>query len=304
VTQKGAVAYAKPTDLSLYLVDVSAGNNDAIWNILLTVASRFLDNHCGQIFYDDGVYVRYFDGEGTPKFDTPPFFARSGTIASCIAGAATLTYQAAVAEDNMAPVSGDVFNLDTSPLAEQVTVAANGVVNNGGGSYTLTLTSGTLFGHATATVASIIQLRLAYFENQPTAQWTAAFPGDGVTPGSAYFLWPRNRPNAGSSQGATLPRPFYGIDIAHIPPSGTTFLPSSIPGYLTISLTANWGWPGVPDLIKDLTCKIAARLWRARESGWSEVLGATDIGVVKMFNAFDPIDQLTLFSSDLILRSL
>ena len=181
-------------------------------------------------------------------------------------------------------------------------MAANGVTNNGNGTYTLTLVTGTQFTHAASTVASVISLRLAYFENQPIAQWTAAFPGDGVTPGSAYFLWPRNRPNAGSSQGATLPRPFCGVDIAHIPPAGTTFLPSSIPGYLTIALTANWGWPGVPDIIKDLTCKIAARLWRLRESGYAEVLGSSDIGIVNLFNAFDPIDRLVLQTSDLVVR--
>jgi hypothetical protein len=302
MTQNGAVAYADATDLASYLIDVSPIANSLIWTTLLGVASRFLDMQCGQFFYDDGVYVRYFDGEGSSRFDTPPFFARSGTIAAAIAGATTLTYTPAVAEDNMAPIIGDVFALDTSPVNETVTIATGGVVANVNGTYTLTLTAGLRFGHALKTVASVILLRLAYFENQPIAQWTDAFPGDGVTPGSAYFLWPRNRPNAGSSTGATLPRPFYGVDIAHIPPSGTTFLPSSIPGYLTISLTANWGWPGVPDLIKDITCKIAARLWRARESGWSEVLGATDIGVVKMFNAFDPIDQMVLFASDLVVR--
>jgi hypothetical protein len=255
---------------------------------------------CGQVFYDDGVYVRYFDGEGTPSFDTPPFFARSGTIAAAGAGSNSLTYTPAIAEDNMAPLVGDVFNLDAAPNAEPVTVNTVTPVGSPITSYTLGLSGTTQFGHAAKTVASIITLQLAYFENQPVAQWTAAFPGDGVTPGSAYFLWPRNRPTAGVSSGPTLPRPFFGVDIAHIPPSGTTFLPSSIPGYLTIALTANWGWPGVPDIVKDLTCKIAARLWRARESGWSEVLGATDIGVVKMFNAFDPIDQMTLMSSDLV----
>lgn len=301
MTQKGAAIYAASSDLALYLADVNPSQNAAVWNLMLTVASRFLDDYCGQIFYDDGVYVRYFDGEGTATFDTPPFFARSGTIAQVSAGAVTLVYTPAIAEDNMAPIVGDMFNLDASPLAEQVTVSA--VVNNGNGTFNLTV-GPTLFGHAAKTVASVITLQLAYFENQPVAQWTAAFPGDGVTPGSAYFLWPRNRPNAGVTSAPTLPRPFYGVDIAHIPPSGTTFLPSSIPGYLTIAFTANWGWPGTPDIIKDLTCKLAAKLWRLRESGWQESLGNSDTGVAHMFNLFDPMDRITLEMSGLVLRHL
>jgi hypothetical protein len=80
--------------------------------------------------------------------------------------------------------------------------------------------------------------------------------------------------------------PWTAIDIAHIPISSTTFLPTTIPGYATVRMATHWGWPVVPDLIKDLTCKYAARLWRMRQ-----------VGEIDTHLHFDPSDEALLLSS-------
>ena len=63
---------------------------------------------------------------------------------------------------------------------------------------------------------------------------------------------------------------------------------------------AHWGWPVVPDLIKDLTCKYAARLWRRRQTGENSEGrgGATDAtGIGTASELFDAQDEALLLSS-------
>lgn len=289
------IAYATTTDLAEYLPGVAQTEAAAVWTTFLNSASRFLDDKLGQHFYDDGYYTRYFDGgDGEANITVGrPFYGASGTIAACALGATSLTYSASPLAP-AAPQVGDTLTLDIGSLQEQVAISNV----SGTGPYVLT-TAATQYGHAAATGATTIEVKLAYFENQPIAEWVTILSGDGVTPPSNYFLWPRQRGNAGSSLTTNARAPWYGLDIAHIPISQTTYLPSSIPGYLTVAITAHWGWPAVPDILTHITCKMAARAWRARDSGWSEVLGATDIGVVKMFQHFDPSDEYTLLSSGL-----
>lgn len=145
---------------------------------------------------------------------------------------------------------------------------------------------------------TITAVTLAYYENQPTAQWIANLTGDGKTPGSNYFLWPRN-PKLYLSSGGTVTsaKPFFGLDLAHIPVQNTLYLPSQMPGYLTIGVTANWGWPTVPDVIKDLTCKMATRAWHSRDAGWADEIGSAETGLIKTLMRLDPIDEYTLISS-------
>lgn len=287
-----ASAYATATDLGLYLPDVSSSANTSIWNVLLSMASRFIDMKCGQYFYADGFSTKYFDG-GYSQIDTGqhPFYGKAGSIASCVQGATSLVYTRTYGP---APAIGDVFNLDIAGLNEAVTVSAV----TGTGPYTLTV-GATANAHLAGTLASTIAVKLGYFENQPLPQWIGPLAGDGYTPGTNYFLWPRNRPSAGSTADPTALRPWFGVDIATIPVSGTTYLPSAIQGFETVALAANWGWPAVPDLIKDLTIKLAARAWHARDSGWTGASGSADTGVV-FIRHFDPIDEMTLLASDFV----
>jgi len=300
-------AYATITDLQQYIpTAANQAQNQSAMTTFLNVASRFLDTVCGQYFYSQQTLVTggaFFDSQGMAHVDTGmhPFYGKIGTIGAVSAGATQFTFTRLMGP---APVNGDVFQIDVATTQETVTV--NGTVTaNSDGTFTCPCTA-FVNAHAAAASASTIQVKLAYFENQPLAQWVTVLSGNGIAPPTNYFLWPRNRQltSAGSSTDPTASRPWYGIDIAHIPISNTTFLPSSIPGYLTVSLTAYFGWPAVPDLIKDLTCKMAVRMWRSRESGWGGELGAAEAGRVSAAPHFDAMDEHTLIASDLKLIHL
>ena len=299
-------AYATVTDLRDYLPSAAAqAQNQTALTTFLNVASRFLDTVCGQYFYSEQISnvqsAFFFDSEGMAHVDTGqhPFFAKIGTIGALSAGATSMTF---TPYQGPAPAQGDQFIIDFASTQEVVTV--NGAVTGSSpGPFTCPITA-TLFAHVAGTSATTLQVKLAFFENQPLAQWVTVLSGNGIAPPSNYFLWPRNRPNAGSSADPTQRRPYYGIDIAHIPISNTTFLPSSIPGYMTVSLTSYFGWPAVPDLIKDLTCKLATRMWRSRESGWGGELGSAEAGRVNAAPHFDALDEHTLLASDLKLVHL
>lgn len=288
-------AYGAVSDFGLYMKDVNQSTNSQIATLLLSSVSRWVDNQMGQYFYSDGVSTKYFDSIGQASIDTGQhrFYGKIGTIGAVSSGATSISFTPL---RGPAPVQGDQLILDVARTQETVTI--NGVVSGSPpGPYTCPITA-TVSAHAAGTSASTIQVKLAYFENQPLAQWTTILSGNGISPPSNYFLWPRNPRNADSSTDATQLRPWEGIDIARIPISETQFLPSSIPGYMTISITANWGWPVVPDPIKDFTVRWAVKMWRARSAGWAETLANTETGVVHEFLRLNAMDEATVLAHD------
>ena len=59
-----------------------------------------------------------------------------------------------------------------------------------------------------------------------------------------------------------------------------------------IRVTARWGWPAVPDAVKQATYIHAARLYKRRESP-TGVLGGGDFGLVRVGTIIDPdVEQL------------
>lgn len=290
-----STAYATMSDFALYMKDVNQPANTQIANLLLSSVSRWVDNQLGQYFYSDGVSTKYFDASGESSIETGQhrFYGKIGTIDAIGAGAMSLTFTQL---RGPAPVQGDVLILDVAGTQETVTI--NGPVTGSvPGPYTCPITA-TTFAHAASTSATTIQVRLAYFENQPLPQWVTILSGNGVAPPSNYFLWPRNPRNADSSADPTQLRPWEAIDIAHIPISQTQFLPSSIPGYLTASVTANWGWPVVPDPVKDFTVRWAVKMWRARAAGWAEAIGNAQTGEVHEFLRLNAMDEATVLAHD------
>jgi hypothetical protein len=287
-----SAAYGTVADFGLYMKDVNQPANAEIAGLLLSSVSRWVDNQMGQYFYSDGVSTKYFDSSGEASIETGQhrFYGKIGTIAAALVGATSLTF---TLQRGPAPVAGDAFILDVAGTQETVTASAV----SGSGPYTLTV-GATTFAHASGTSASTIQVKLAYFENQPLAQWVTILSGNGIAPPSNYFLYPRNPRNADSSADATQLRPWEAIDIAHIPISQTQFLPSSIPGYLTAAVTANWGWPVIPDPIKDFTVRWAVKMWRARAAGWAESLGDTNTGIVHEFLKLNAMDEATVLAHD------
>lgn len=290
-----STAYATMQDWQMYSPQVSIPANTQFGAFLLSAVSRWVDNQMGQYFYADGYSTKFFDSDGDRSVTTGQhrFYGKIGTIGAVSQGATSLTFTLL---RGPVPVNGDQLIIDVASTQETVTI--NGAVTGAvPGPYTCPCTA-TAFAHAASTSASTIQVKLAYFENQPLAQWVTVLSGNGITPPTNYFLWPRNPRNADSSADATQLRPWEAIDIAHIPISNTTFLPSSIPGYLTASVTAHWGWPVVPDPIKDFTLRWAIKMWRSRESGWAESIGSAETGIVHEFLRLNAMDEATLLSHD------
>lgn len=297
----GPVAYGTPADLTGntgYLRDVPAANA-TILGTLLNVASRFVDEKCGRFFYNDGSYLGYLSVDSPTRevTATKDFFGKIGTIGAVSGGATSITFTSTAGlEDVIAPANGDTLYLDIGAPYEAVTI--NGAVTGTAPTFTCPITA-TKFGHAAGAVATSILIQFAFYENQPFSQWLTV-PGDGITPGSSnYFLWPTS-PKPYVVTGSTFIAPWQGFDLPLIPVSNTTYLPTPRPGSRTVAITANWGWPGVPDLIKDLTLKMASRAWLARQDAWAATSGEASVGSVDMSHHFDSRDEALLIESGFV----
>lgn len=294
----GPVAYASVSDLfgatGGYLANPNPGTNSTIATTLLNVASRFIDEKCGRFFYSDGSYRRFFDVISATREVTiwPDMFGKFGTIAAASLGSSTLIFTQAGQAPGPAPVAGDTFQLDIGGNNEQVTVSSV----TGSGPYTLNLSSPTAFNHLAGTVASTISIQFANYENQPLAQWQT-IQGDGITGGSTnYYLWPSN-PKPYLATTTTAVSPWQGFNMPLTPVGGSSYLPTPRPGSRTVAITAYWGWPAVPDLIKDLTLKLAARAWEHRSVGWQPDASEPQGGGLNMSHHFDTRDEELLISS-------
>ena len=292
----GPTPYASVADLvgnTGYIRDPSAANS-AILQILINTACRFIDEKCGRFFFNDGSYRRFFDGEAIRELTFwPDFFFKFGTIAQANKGVTSLTFTQG--PYSPVPVANDVLTIDIGAAFELATVSSVA----GTGPYTLNLSAGTGFAHPANTVVNTAQMQFAFYENQPLSQWLTV-QGDGVTGGATnWFVQPTN-PKPYVATGAVVQAPWYGINMPLIPVSNTTYLPTPRPGTATLALTANWGWPAVPELIKELTLKMAARAWLARQDAWAQTSGDASMGVVDMSNHFDTRDEALLIESGLV----
>ena len=137
-------------------------------------------------------------------------------------------------------------------------------------------------------------LKVALVENNdPTdnTQWYT-ISGNGVTPPSNFYLEPANPVEIGSVGDQTAVRPYYRIALPSNPKAGssTDYLNTFTQGKRTVAITASWGWPQIPDEIKNLTIKIAIRLWKARDAGYDGQQGSPDIGIVDVTRLLDRND--------------
>lgn len=288
------LAYASVADLfgsSAYVRDPDPGINAIIASTLLNTSSRFIDEKCGRYFYDGGQYLRFFDGQAEREITVwPDFFGAVGTISAANSGATTLTFTGG--PGSVPPSVSDQMALDIGSNYEVVTIQG---VSGTASPFLLTVTR-TSFGHPAGTLACAMVPQLAYYENQPFNQWLAV-QGDGVTAGSTnWMLWPSN-PKPYLATGNTAMTPWQGWNMPYIPVSNTTYLPTPRPGSRTIAMTAHWGWPVVPDLIKELTLKMTARAWMARQDAWAHTSADSNAGVVDMSHHFDSSDEALLIES-------
>ena len=124
-------------------------------------------------------------------------------------------------------------------------------------------------------------VKIALYENADPAgtDWTT-ISGDGVTPPSNYFCGPENPARLGNSASPTLTRPFHWISLPQKPnpADSTNYMRTFTQGMRTLAITASWGWPAVPDDIKDVCVKLVIRMWKAKDSGFNAVAGSPDFG--------------------------
>lgn len=301
------------THLGQYLPDLTGAQLTQWTPTLQTLAhaaSRFIDSVTGQMFYREQTATKYIplvDPMGSMQgnrqvMSKQPFFpAKIGYLNSAAsAGATSVSY---ASTDGVVPVANDAFVLDDGLNAEIITV--NSVVG-GSSPYTLNLPAGQSLAYAHgAGVYSFLQISilLAYYENQPRANWLTLV-GDGKNPPSNYFFWPSNV-RSFSAAGTAYYKPWWGFDLAHIPSPNTQFLPLGMGGYATVAITAGWGWPAVPDVIADLCAKAVVRAWKSLQAGQRMEGGSPTIGgTINMAQHFDEKDLEILANSEWIALSL
>lgn len=143
---------------------------------------------------------------------------------------------------------------------------------------------------------TVTALKVANIENGNPANstdWTT-LTGDGVVPPTDFFLEPSNQTYLGLN-GSALTRPSYWIELpSYGPGSSTTFRGYFTAGKRTVSITANWGWPGIPDQIKDITVRIVIRAFKAAPTGFAGVTGGPDGSSPVFLRYLDGNDRATL----------
>jgi hypothetical protein len=139
-------------------------------------------------------------------------------------------------------------------------------------------------------------LKVAQIENgnpnSPT-DWIT-LTGDGITPPSDFYLEPANQTYVGKA-GDAHAKPFWWIQLPSFGPLiSNTFRGYFTSGKRTVAITASWGWPAVPDEIKDIATKIVLRMWKSRESGWTGIVGSPETGTTSVLKYLDVNDLYTL----------
>ena len=76
---------------------------------------------------------------------------------------------------------------------------------------------------------------------------------------------------------AARSEPFTAIRLLHF--AANTELTKWTKGLRTVKITADWGWPAVPELIRDLNIALAHDLWDLMRAGSTLTLAQIDIGV-------------------------
>lgn len=126
---------------------------------------------------------------------------------------------------------------------------------------------------------SLTALKVARYENaDPAGTDWITFDGNGLVPPSNFFCEPANETYVGTT-GQSAVKPFYKIVLPTSPsPGSSNYLTTFTGGRRTVAITASWGWPTVPDEIKDITVKLVIRMWKAKDSGWTGAIGDPEGG--------------------------
>lgn len=128
-----------------------------------------------------------------------------------------------------------------------------------------------------------------------TGDWVT-LTGDGSTPPSDFFLEPANETFIGKT-GDTNRKPFSRIELpATAPSTSTTFQNGFMVGKRTLAVTpaGGWGWPAIPDELKNICAKAVVRWWRAKEASFGGTTGSPETGTQVIQRYLDIEDIATL----------
>jgi hypothetical protein len=142
-------------------------------------------------------------------------------------------------------------------------------------------------------------VKVAQVENADPAVATdwVTLTGDGITPPSDYFLEPGNETYLGKA-GDTNTKPYDTIELPRTPArTSSTFQNGFMIGKRTLSLQpAGWGWPAIPDEIKDICCKVVVRMFKAVPTGFTGATGSPDTAAGTIMKWLDINDWNTLMN--------
>lgn len=84
------------------------------------------------------------------------------------------------------------------------------------------------------------------------------------------------------------------------PATGILFPNLSMSSYRKIRVTAKWGWPSVPAVVKQATLLHASRLWARRDAKTGPIMGDPELGLMRL-PLYDPDFQTLLKPLRLVL---
>jgi hypothetical protein len=143
---------------------------------------------------------------------------------------------------------------------------------------------------------NLTALKVAQIENgnpnSPT-DWIT-LTGDGITPPTDFFLEPSNQTYVGKF-GDTNKKPFWWVQLPSFGPLiSSTFRGYFTSGKRTVSINANWGWPAIPDEIRDICIKIVIRMAASSGTGYTGQVGSPEYGAAIVTKYLDVNDLYTL----------
>jgi hypothetical protein len=145
----------------------------------------------------------------------------------------------------------------------------------------------------------ITTVKIAEIENADpavTGDWVQ-LTGDGITPPSDFFFEPANEAYIGKTGDVNI-KPWSRIELPATPGrTSTTFRDRFVVGKRTLAVTPQfWGWPAIPDQIKDITAKIVVRMHKAQPTGFTGQTGSPEVGAGTILNFLD-INDLKVLAS-------
>lgn len=116
-----------------------------------------------------------------------------------------------------------------------------------------------------------------------TTLTVAFFTGDTprTIPAAEFFLEPANRPSGWPARWIELTD--YPTVVGYFPV-----------GKRTVSITGDWGWPAIPDEIKEVCLELVVRGKRQRGAGDSDQAGVTGLDLEPVPRALSPRSWATL----------